>query len=925
MNNGAANTIPYSTNFNIYAETPIFEVTQAMVDSRQVVTLRVGTRERGVILDRLVLSTDQALTETGFNTIPNSDVDIFVQPSSATHIAFEAENPKGSLINDPLVVTTPSPAEIWAPTNDATASGGKALYALGQNITAFPASYVDYRLQFANAGSYRLYIRSKADVVWASGDVFTANSIWIPLRFNTPFTTNTPDSEAHYVRSVMNNGAANTIPYSTNFNIYAETPIFEVTQAMVDSQEVVTLRVGTRERGVILDRLVLSTDQALTETGFNSLPNTELDNIAPQVVGVSPSITFTNVVIAFDEAISPGSIDSFNFSIDGGLTLEGVPVLDTATLRRLTLHTSPQTPGTTYTITFGGVADVSGNAVPENTQVSFESWRLQSGWVARDIYSGITGGSVAGLVGSPNYPNNPNSMDSYPGVAMFNNPRQNNYGLRIRFFFVPAATDQYDFYAYADDQAEVSVSTDDSAANLVPVVTTAVASSSYDPNVKGTIPFHEFVAGQRYLVQVLFVQASGDARLGVAVAPESAAAGQVAAAAALPPLTELRGNLIATYINPATASINITRHPQNTAVTVGNSARFDALATSPAGGVAYQWQADGVDITGANRPTYITPALSLADGGKRYRVVVSGGGVTATSTEARVTVNAGQPPTALPYVGINFVGGGGATEGFLSATDIAGAVPQANFNNVEGATQTAAPLNDATGSLSPVMITYTGAIRYTGAGNLTAENALFEGYIQNNTLPLSVTLSGVPPGNYGLLAYCVGFDFQTVYDQGYELIGAATYPVFHVRGQTAGQYRNSPGYRRMSSTDPNARDTGNYVMFENIAPDGVGNLTLTLTFEMQGIPGVTDSSPALNALQLVRIVPALPTLTIIHNVNGTVTISWNALAAGYTLESSGQLGVGASWSSVGGVGNPITAAGSTTLTPAGSQYYRLRK
>ena len=131
----------------------------------------------------------------------------------------------------------------------------------------------------------------------------------------------------------------------------------------------------------------------------------------------------------------------------------------------------------------------------------------------------------------------------------------------------------------------------------------------------------------------------------------------------------------------------------------------------------------------------------------------------------------------------------------------------------------------------------------------------------------------------------------------------------------------------MSSTDPNARDTGNYVMFDDIAPDGAGNLTLTLTFEMQGTPGVTDSSPALNALQLVRIVPPLPTLTIVRNVNGTVvTISWNVLAAGYTLESSGQLGAGAIWDPVGGVANPIAAGGSTAVnTTGGARFFRLHK
>jgi hypothetical protein len=69
----------------------------------------------------------------------------------------------------------------------------------------------------------------------------------------------------------------------------------------------------------------------------------------------------------------------------------------------------------------------------------------------------------------------------------------------------------------------------------------------------------------------------------------------------------------------------------------------------------------------------------------------------------------------------------------------------------------------------------------------------------------------------------------------------------------------------------------------------------------------------------------LPPLTIARNANGIVTVSWNARAAGSTLESIPQLGAGASWNPVGGVANPITAGGATTATPVGAQFYRLRE
>ena len=167
-----------------------------------------------------------------------------------------------------------------------TASGGAVLYTLGENLTALPPiSYVDYRLRFSTAGSYKLYVRARADEVWAAGDQFTANSFRVPLTFDAPFADAT-DFNTYYVTSVMNASAAQATPSSTNFAVYAEAPTYEVTQAMVDSGQVVVLRLGSRERGVRWDRMVLSTDPALTTAGFNSQHATGLNSESGQILGI---------------------------------------------------------------------------------------------------------------------------------------------------------------------------------------------------------------------------------------------------------------------------------------------------------------------------------------------------------------------------------------------------------------------------------------------------------------------------------------------------------------------------------------------------------------------------------------------------------------------------------------------------------------
>ena len=679
------------------------------------------------------------------------------------------------------------------------------------------------------------------------------------------------------------------------------------------------LRLGTRERGIILDRIALSTDQGLDEAGFNALANTDADSTPPMLLNASGSETLSEVTVTLSEAINAGTFDAFNITLSDGLTVI-TALLDPVGLKTVFITTSAQTPGSSYRVTINGIADLSGNVIAPDSSVAFTAWRLAPGWATRRVYTAITGGTVSDLVNSPKYPDSPDSTDVFRGLVMENNPAGANYGLRIRCFFIPPATGLYEFFMYADDQAELSLSLTEAPDGLMTLLTSPYATNDYHPDIKGGFIFDELTGGQRYLLQVLVKQGTGVMRLGVAarqvILPGEGEPG-------LEGLMPLIGNLIATYVNPDTATALFTKQPQDTNVTVGFRARFEAEATSPGGAVTYQWQVNGVDIPGASRPVYITPPLALTDSGKNYRVIAIAAGAEEPSNEATVTVSPGEPPTEQPFIGVNFVGD---SDGFLAPTDVAGVVYQANFNNIEGGTASGAPLVDADGNPTPVTLSFSGAIRYTGAGTRTADDALFTGYVQNNNTPMSVALNGVPPGNYGLIVYSVGFPFQTIYDQAFSLIGGATYPTYHIRAQDGLEYVNDRRYIRMASTDPNARDHGNYVVFENISPDASDTLMLDLTPEPPATPGVTDAMPALNALQLVQLRPAQPRLNIVRNENNAVTLSWAEGATGYVLESTSTLGSTASWSVVDAAPNPIAGAGSVSVNAAnGSAFFRLRQ
>ena len=154
------------------------------------------------------------------------------------------------------------------------------------------------------------------------------------------------------------------------------------------------------------------------------------------------------------------------------------------------------------------------------------------------------------------------------------------------------------------------------------------------------------------------------------------------------------------------------------------------------------------------------------------------------------------------------------------------------------------------------------------------------------------------------------------------LVGESSSPILHVKAQTGIDFVSDANLRRMASTDANARDFGNYVLFEDVSPDANGNLTLNIAPESPNI-GV-NVLPTVNALQLVR---ALPGLRIAPGPAASeVTVSWNRAAIGYTLKASTALGSTAQWNPVSEVLDPLPGAGSQALSKTGgARFFRLER
>jgi hypothetical protein len=338
---------------------------------------------------------------------------------------------------------------------------------------------------------------------------------------------------------------------------------------------------------------------------------------------------------------------------------------------------------------------------------------------------------------------------------------------------------------------------------------------------------------------------------------------------------------------------------------------------------------NGTDIPGATRPVYVTPVLASGDSGKSYSVVVSVAGKDTPSSVATLTVNPGQPSNLEPYIAINFVGGGDQLPGRLTAVDVAGVALQENWNNLSGAQFDQTPLVNASGATTPVTLSaqpsehwYSGTL---GAGS--ANGVMLQGFIDTGSVtdPFPITINNVPAGTYDVIVYSVGFPFQADYLESFELIGGGTYPVYHVKAESGLQFNANPSFRRMSSTDPANRATGNYVQFDNVSPAADGSIVINTAWESTDV-GNTHQ-PAVNGIQLVKVNPvsAQPTVLAVRQGSNLV-ISWDAAAIGFTLEGSGALGTTASWTPVSGVASPITVAGSANINITGQAgFYRLRK
>src|SRR5258705_8957718 len=82
---------------------------------------------------------------------------------------------------------------------------------------------------------------------------------------------------------------------------------------------------------------------------------------------------------------------------------------------------------------------------------------------------------------------------------------------------------------------------------------------------------------------------------------------------------------------------SIATQPQSQSVTAGQTATFSVTATGTPP-LTYQWQKNGVAISGATSTSYTTPATTTSDNGTQFTVAVSNSQGNVTSNAATLSV-----------------------------------------------------------------------------------------------------------------------------------------------------------------------------------------------------------------------------------------------------------------------------------------------
>src|SRR5580765_215177 len=240
-----------------------------------------------------------------------------------------------------------------------------------------------------------------------------------------------------------------------------------------------------------------------------------------------------------------------------------------------------------------------------------------------------------------------------------------NFTRRVSGYFIPAASGNYVFFAYSDDDSDLFLSTDDSPANKRLIaqeqnwsgdlawVSSGGGSSlsqkrsdQFSPDGGTTTPFSAgipLVGGTKYYIEGVAHEGGGGDDFGATfklLADPDPADGTASA---------LTGPVIA-YITSPVSTGTITNQPQNVTVFESGSISLSVgIQTDSEVTPLYQWRKGGAIIAGASAATFNIPYAVTADAGS-YDCVATIPNFAGTLTSSAATVTVQAAPFVAGYL-----------------------------------------------------------------------------------------------------------------------------------------------------------------------------------------------------------------------------------------------------------------------------------
>lgn len=283
-----------------------------------------------------------------------------------------------------------------------------------------------------------------------------------------------------------------------------------------------------------------------------------------------------------------------------------------------------------------------------------------------ELFRGATRiGTEAGNTG----PTVPNLLPSFDIPGGFGD----NYAQRVSGWFLPPTSGNYTFFVASDDDADVFLSTDNSAANKRLIAQepawsgyrnyTGTGDNKYIQKCSDTwqpdpalpvdpAPYAAgipLVAGNLYYLETVMRQGGGGDNLSVTYRMF----GATNEVNNTPSMLSVTNNNVVIITSPTT-NLVWTTQPTNTTVFEGQNATFRSLADARTElAILYQWYRNNAPISGAVNPNYTLPTSSL-DNGAQFFVTAKTQEGNLSLTSSVVTLTVQQSVFEPGYVKVEF-------------------------------------------------------------------------------------------------------------------------------------------------------------------------------------------------------------------------------------------------------------------------------